>query len=220
MKIGVIAGTPIDTQMGAAFFSGRGFDVFSVPVSETPEEQSALQILMPDKLEAIVSQKLARLKQSGISHIVVYCNSLSSAVDFGRLQSVHGISIVTPHDVYRKMANTYNILGVLAANNQSAAGIEKTIQQANPACHVIGVGILPLVVAIEQRMAPEEIIARFEISKILSFFSAIGCGALILGCTHFPYLYDQICTMTRMKVIDPATGMEEILLKYRGNLKL
>jgi glutamate racemase len=212
MKIGLIAGTQIDTKMGEDVFIKKGFDVIPVPISNTPEEQSSLQILEPQKLESIVSESIVRLKKAQVESIVIYCNSLSSAVNFERLKVLHDINIVTPHDVYKKMAKVYKVLGVLAANNQSAAGIEKTLQKSNPSCNVIGIGMLPLVITIEQGMPPEEIAQKFAFGSILSFFKALDCDALILGCTHFPYLSEQISAMTQMRVIDPASGIEELLL--------
>lgn len=212
MKIGLIAGTKIDTLMGKEIFSKKGFDVTAIAISETPEAQSKLQILTPEKLQKIVVEKINLLKDFGIKDTVIYCNSLSSAVDFKRIQQSTGIYITTPHDVYREIASKYKVLGVLAANNQSAAGIEKTIQESNPYCHVVGIGILPLVIAIEKGISPNQIVRIFKLQQLFDFFHATGCETLVLGCTHFPYLYDEINTVTSLEIIDPAGGMEKILL--------
>jgi len=47
--VAVIAGTPVDTKMGVDFLALKGLSASGYPVSSTPEEQSALQILSPKK---------------------------------------------------------------------------------------------------------------------------------------------------------------------------
>ena len=42
-KIAVIAGTPIDTQMGAEFLQKKGLETEEFPVSENPVEQTKFQ---------------------------------------------------------------------------------------------------------------------------------------------------------------------------------
>jgi hypothetical protein len=52
--IAVIAGTPIDTSMGVKFVEKNGFEAKGYSVSRTPEEQSLLQVVYPDKLYLMV----------------------------------------------------------------------------------------------------------------------------------------------------------------------
>lgn len=44
-KIAVIAGTPVDTKMGADFLNSKGLNAFSYPVSQDPREQLLFQTL-------------------------------------------------------------------------------------------------------------------------------------------------------------------------------
>ena len=44
MKIAVIAGTPVDTQMGVDLLKRKGAEGTGFPVSRTPEEQTAFQV--------------------------------------------------------------------------------------------------------------------------------------------------------------------------------
>ena len=44
MTIAVIAGTPVDTQMGVELLNGKGVEALGFPVSRTPEEQTAFQV--------------------------------------------------------------------------------------------------------------------------------------------------------------------------------
>ncbi|MBV1822419.1 aspartate/glutamate racemase family protein, partial [Bacteroidales bacterium MSK.15.36] len=99
------------------------------------------------------------------------------------------------------MANQFNTIGVLAANNQSTFGIERTIQKENPKSYVIGVGILPLVNAIEKSLPPKDIVKNFALENIVNFFIKNNCEAIILGCTHFPYLYEELQAISSIKII-------------------
>ena len=50
IKIGVIAGTPVDTQMGVDFISQKGFQAIGESTASSPKEQNLLQFLGPKKL--------------------------------------------------------------------------------------------------------------------------------------------------------------------------
>ena len=43
MKVGVFAGTYVDTKMGVDLLKKRGFEPLSFPISKNPKDQSALQ---------------------------------------------------------------------------------------------------------------------------------------------------------------------------------
>ena len=212
MNIALIAGTPFDTQMGMDFLKSQGYDSKAYPISKTPDEQSELQVLYPDKLEKIVIEKIKEIKDSKINNIYVHCNSLSGAVNMDKLKEEYEINIITPLQIYREMANQFNTIGVLAANNQSTFGIERTIQKENPKSYVIGVGILPLVNAIEKSLPPKDIVKNFALENIVNFFIKNNCEAIILGCTHFPYLYEELQAISSIKIIDPAMEMIKKLI--------
>ena len=54
MTIAVIAGTPVDTQMGVELLNGKGVEALGFPVSRTPEEQTAFQVGSQSAREAAV----------------------------------------------------------------------------------------------------------------------------------------------------------------------
>lgn len=211
-RVAVIAGTPVDTKMGVDFLAAKGLSASGYPVSSTPEEQSALQILSPMKLKEEVRNILGIVRGEGIDTVMVYCNSMSAAVDMDKLASEENINIITPFTAYRKIAAEYNLVGLMAANNQSAAGIEKVLQNANPKCDVFGLGALPLVVEIEKGTPPEKIVEKFSLKSIMEFFNVNNVGAVILGCTHFPYFKGELEKLTDILIIDPAELMYESIL--------
>ncbi|CDI48467.1 glutamate racemase [Clostridium tetani 12124569] len=212
MNIALIAGTPFDTQMGMNFLKTQGYDSRAYPISKTPDEQSKLQILYPDRLREMVIEKIKEIKREKIKNIYIHCNSLSGAVDMDKLKEEYEINIITPLQIYREMANQFDTIGVLAANNQSTFGIERTIQEVNPKAYVIGIGILPLVNAIEKSLSPKDIVEDFALQKAIDLFIKNNCEAIILGCTHFPYLYKELQAISSIKIIDPAVEMIKKLI--------
>lgn len=213
IRVGVIAGTPVDSKMGVDFLNDRGIEAKAYPVSSSPQEQSRLQILSPKELSNEVGVIVRRAKVQGANAIMVYCNSLSAAVDMNGISRDEEILVVTPLDVYRNIAGEYDVLGVMAANNQSCAGIERTIQGVNPECDVVGVGVLPLVQAIESQKSADDIADDFSFENVMLFYEKIGAQAVILGCTHFSYIKEAIEQVSNVDIIDPSQAMYDMIVE-------
>ena len=142
--IAVLAGTPVDTRMGVAYLEERGLPGVPFPLSRGPREQTAFQHApAADKRRQALAVLRGAMAQ-GCRRAFVYCNSLSAAVDFPGLAEETGMRIVTPRDVYRRLAPCYRALGVIAANAQGTAGIERTLLTANPALTLRSTGLLPV----------------------------------------------------------------------------
>lgn len=212
MNVAVIAGAIKDTQMGVDFLCEKGINALGYSVSASPEEQSKLQILSPVELRNKIIDIIKQIKKESINIIMVYCNSLSTAVDMEELSKQENIKIITPLTVYKEIADKYKNIGVLAANNQSTAGIERVIQSVNPACNVIGMGILPVVIDIENGLLPKKIIEKFGLRNIIEFYNTINSDVIILGCTHFPYLHRELIKFSSMPILDPAELMYSMIL--------
>ena len=105
--IAVLAGTPVDTQMGVDVLARAGLSGLSFPLAEDPRQQTAFQISSAPEKQAKVRSVLQAAMNRGCRKAFVYCNSLSSAVDFGPLAVETGMRIVTPLDVYRPLAGQY-----------------------------------------------------------------------------------------------------------------
>ena len=205
--IAVLAGTPTDTAMGVSYLLKHGYTSKGYHVSETPKEQSLLQVVYPLKLHQLVREILTEVQAEGITTVFVYCNSIAAAVDLTLLAEELSLNIITPLMIYVEMGNHHSCLGVLAANNQSTHGIERSIQKNNEAVHVIGTGMLKLVEAVEERLHPEEIIRKFKLVDLLHFYKNAGCEAVILGCTHFSYFHKALSAVSPIPLVDPAEAM-------------
>ena len=153
------------------------------------------------KLSAILTM------EDGVEDFFIYCNSLAGAFDFDVYAEEKGVNIYTPLQIYRSIGRKYSRVGVIAAHNMSAYRIEEALLSANPDMYVIGSGNMAIVSAIEHGLEPEDIIEKCGIRHMVSYMEACGCEALILGCTHFPYLKRELEKFCSIPVIDPADEM-------------
>ena len=200
--IAVLAGTPVDTRMGVAYLEERGLPGVPFPLSRGPREQTAFQHApAADKRRQALAVLRGAMAQ-GCRRAFVYCNSLSAAVDFPGLAEETGMRIVTPLDVYRRLAPCYRALGVIAANAQGLSGIEKVLLEANPALDLLGACALPVVLAVEAGMPPEELVERHRLVALAAWFADGGMEALVLGCTHFPYFKEALAARTGLPLVD------------------
>jgi glutamate racemase len=210
-QIAVLAGTPVDTQMGVETLTKAGCSGLAFPMAETPRQQTAFQISpQPRKIEA-VRAVLKTAQAQGCRKAFVYCNSLSSAVDFTPLAAETGLRIVTPLDVYRTLAPKYRRLGVIAANAQGLAGIERTLLSANPELDLLGACMLPVVQSIEAGENPVSLVEHHHLPELADWLRRCGMEALLLGCTHFPYFKEALAGRTSLPLIDPAEEMLRLL---------
>lgn len=210
----VLAGTPVDTRMGTALLKREGLSFHGYPVAEDPWAQTEFQLLAQADKQARVEAVLRRAMGAGCSRALIYCNSLSAAVDFPALSEKLALPIVTPMDVYRRAAGTYRRLAVIAANAQGLAGIERTLLAANGRLELYGACLLPVVLSVEAGEAPERLVARHHLAELAAWFQGCGAQALILGCTHFPYFKAALAAGTTLPLLDPDEEMVRLLRTY------
>jgi len=220
MKIAVIAGTPVDTRMGVDLLLARGAEAEGFPVSRTPEEQTRFQTGPQSAREEATGAILDRIKDQGMERVLLYCNSLSATIDAHALAERRGLEIRTPMDVYGEIAKKYRRLGVLAANCQGAAGVERAMVNASPGTVVLGAGNLLLVQGIESGEPPERLVEDCGLPDLLRFFEENGAEAVVLGCTHFPYIREASQRRTALPVLDPSARLAELFfLSSRSSQK-
>lgn len=205
--IAVLAGTPVDTQMGVDCLAKAGLAGLAFPMAQDPRQQTAFQISSREEKSAAVGAVLSKARSRGCQKAFVYCNSLSGAVDFSPMAVETGMTIVTPLDVYRDLAPRYRRLGLIAANAQGLAGIERTLFAANPELDLLGACMLPAVESIEAGQPPEMLVVQHHLPELAEWFRLCGMEALVLGCTHFPYFKEALAKRTSLPLIDPAEEM-------------
>ena len=91
----VMAGTPVDTQMGVDCLTAHGLTGLFCPVSTDPNQQTAFQISsMEEKVAAVTALLRSAQETHGCEKAFIYCNSLSGSVDFGPIARETGLKIV------------------------------------------------------------------------------------------------------------------------------
>ena len=212
MKIAVMAGTPIDSKLGAELLNSYSYDdVVLVPISNNPVEQTTFQALEDEERENIIVKIIDELKEKDCDSIFVYCNSLSSVVDFDRLAEKMNISIITPMQMYRNLGLEYKYLAVMAANSHGLTGVENNLYVSNPRLRVLGLSMLELVKAIEEGDKPEQIVEDFNFKTLFNYFELTNVEAVVLGCTHFPYIKKELEKISKLPIIDVGVFMIESL---------
>ena len=208
MKVGVFAGTFVDTKMGVDLLKKRGFEPLSFPISQNPKDQSALQYYSKEELTNIVEEKIREAKKEGAEKIFIYCNSLSASIDVEGLIRRQNIQIVTPMDFYRTLDKKYEDIVILAANSKSAHSIDKILSEKTFR-NTIAIGILALVEEIERKTPPEEIVNKLGLKDLFNFFKRMERkpSGIILACTHFPYMKEEFEKLTEIEILDPAEDM-------------
>lgn len=213
-KVAVFAGTLVDTKMGAVIVEKLGIQTLEYPFSKTPEEQTKMQYFSRDELNQIFKRNVEDAKNRGAEKIFVYCNSLSLAVDYEQTAKELEIQIITPLETYKNLQNVTN-LAIIAANGFSAYALDKLVGDNNTINSSITFGNMPLVKSIEAE--DENLIETLNLKGYLNYLEAIKgdykIDTLILGCTHFSYITEEIKKMTTLNVIDPTENMIKELMK-------
>ncbi len=233
IKTAVIAGTPVDTQMGVEYIEQKtreagiepGFTPLYCPAALDCDEQVKFQYSDDDEKRALMDNIFDPAIADGVRDFFIYCNSLSGSFDFDiyalhkSIDSGEDIRVYTPLQVYRRLGAEYERVAVMAANNLSAHGIEEALMAPNPDIYMIGTGNMAIVRAIEDGLAPEEIIEKCGITHLIRYFEACGVEAVVLGCTHFPYIREEIAKLTDLPIIDPAGEMFESLVRETHSIE-
>jgi glutamate racemase len=105
----------------------------------------------------------------------------------------------------------YDRIFGIAANCQSLAGIERVIKAKNPSCLFSGAALQALVHAIEDHLEAEDICKKLNMREFLYYFTEMEAEVLIFGCTHFPYILEQVKDAVNVPIIDPGQRMLEML---------
>lgn len=211
IKIGVIAGTPVDTQMGVDFACERGYKAFGFSTASCSKEQNQLQFLQPEMLTKRVVSIIKKLERERIFRVMVYCNSLSSAIDVRYVRNYcQNAILVTPLDIYKELSYNFRKIILWAANGQSLSCIEKVFYESNPNIEIIGLSMLPVINAIEEQKTPWDIFKQFRLKNF--YIREIKADSLVLGCTHLSYLLPALLKSFDIPIIDPAEKMLKKLI--------
>lgn len=214
MRIAVMAGTPIDTKLGNELLHKKGFnDNFEIAVSKNPVEQTIFQVSKQEEKNRVIQSYIDKIKELNVNVLFVYCNSLSSAVDFDYLATKNNINIITPMQMYKKIAKKYKKIAVLSANSIGLQGVEKNLYIGNKELDIFGVSFLKLVKLIEEGVNEEKIYEILNLKYLINYFEVENFEAIVLGCTHFPYIKNTLTLETKLEIIDVGKYMIKEVVK-------
>lgn len=211
-KIAIFAGTQVDCFFGAQLVNKKGFEAITFPFSKTPKEQTDLQYFSKAKLKQLFVKKIQDAKNLNAQKIFLYCNSLSAAVDYQKISFEQNIEIISPLESYARIVKNLSAVAILAANALSAYTVEKIITKAILGIKTISIANLSIVEAIESKKTPEQIVLDLGLKNLLSYLQEIQSPAykishLILACTHFPYIKDELQKHTALTILSPEVDM-------------
>lgn len=213
MKVAVFAGTKGDTREGVKILNKFGISTIEYPFSNTPEEQTRMQYFSREELNKMFEKNVQQAKTLGAEKIFVYCNSLSLSVDYQEIGKCEKIEIITPLETYKNLKDVKN-LAIIAANGFSAYSLDRLVTENNVINSSICIGNMPFVAKIEAE--DDDVLSALNIQGFLNYIEGIngeyGIDTLLIGCTHFSKLADEIKSMTKLNVVDPTENMIKELM--------
>lgn len=143
------------------------------------------------------AQDAAFLLKKGVDAILIACGTASSAAlpELAKKLNVPVLGVVEPAAQEAVRASKNGKIGVLGTQGTIASGAyERAILQNNPSFEVTAVACPLLVPMVENGEAGSEL-CRLALSRYLAVPRAAGCDTLLLGCTHYPLLKDDILAL-------------------------
>jgi len=156
------------------------------------------------------------LLDRGSKVILVACNSASSSAFETLKKDFKGktilLDVIDPVIDYLASKN-YKKIGVIGTKRTISSGTyEKKIKQKSPGTDIVSLATPLLVPMIEEGFIFDDI-SNAIIRTYLSDQSLAGIEALILGCTHYPIIKNQISKIFNfnLEVIDSGKSVSSIL---------
>jgi len=165
-----------------------------------------------DELYNLFYNTCKRAITLGAVKIFLYCNSLSSSVDYEKVAKDLNIEIITPLETYKNLPPYCKNIIILSANGVSSYTIDNIIHKYNKDVNTISIGNMSIVESIEEKKSPKQIIDELNLQGFIKYLENINhpkykTDTLILGCTHFPYLKNEIKLLTKLNIIDASDDM-------------
>lgn len=155
----------------------------------------------------LVSQIGQFLLHQDVKMMIIACNTATAAA----LESVSQelpipvIGVIQP-GAQAAVETGASSIGVIATDSTTKDGAYvRTIHELSPVTHVVAQATQPLVSIVEHGQTGT-VKAQETVNEQLSTFDDQPVQALILGCTHFPFLSKEIQQKmgNKVKLVDPA----------------
>ncbi len=171
------------------------------------------------EISRFVVEIISWLINRGAEQVVMACNtSAALAAEIARCKfSVPIYDLIG--SAARHAASLDTKVAVLATENTvRTRAFTKAIEQVNPQAEVIEIACPDLVPLVEQGLINEPE-TRDALRKYTGTLSDQGVGAVILGCTHYPFLLDALKAVlgSEISIVDPAERLYLQMSRSGGN---
>lgn len=173
----------------------------------------------PREISQFVREIVGWLVDQGAQEIVMACNT-SAALAAGVARACCRLPVrdlIGPAARYAACLNTG--IAVLATENTvRSRAFSRAILKHNPAARVTEIACPELVPLVEQGAIGERE-TRQVLVRYVRQFKDRGVGAVILGCTHYPFLAHTLADVlpSDMLIIDPAEHLLGEMIGAHGN---
>lgn len=163
-----------------------------------------------EEINKISVKNINYLKKMGAKAIVIACNTATSSVNT-EIKNSNGyiIGVIEPTANYAYESSKSKRIGVFATNlTIQSKAYDKYLKDAT----VFGEGCSDFVLPIEQGLIHTE-----EMEKMINnhIKTLDNVDTLILGCTHFPYIKEEIGKfLPNVKLIESGEATSKVLSKY------
>jgi len=169
----------------------------------------------PGTVIEYATQIAAHLEHIGVKEILIACNTASAvALEAVAARTSLPVSgVITPGAEAAVELRGSAPIGVIATRATiTSDAYRSAIQRLNPAAEVVSIATPLLVPLIEEdcmdeSFTPDILQHYFEPTRLHT------CDTLILGCTHYPLLADQIARVFGKPVVDTPTATALTLAK-------
>ncbi len=148
------------------------------------------------------------LIESGSKAVVMACNMSSAiALEDARLRHPNTpiLGVIEPGAVAAAVCSNGCAIGVLATTGTVKSGAYvRAIDGVKPGCEVVQVPCPKFVPLVESGMAESDEALEAAAGYVSELGSA-GCGTIILGCTHYPFVRKAVeLAANGATIVDPA----------------
>lgn len=146
-----------------------------------------------------VTQDMDFLLSKNVKAVVIACNTADAMTKYEMQQKydLPVIGVVEPAALTAAGVTKNGIIGVFGTNATiESRAYEKALGRFLPAGRVVPVACPLLVPLVEDgRTSPDDLVTNTVLEGYIAPVKAAGADTLILGCTHYPLLYDSIARL-------------------------
>ncbi len=156
--------------------------------------------------------------EQNVKMFVIACNTATAAAYeyLKKILSIPVIGVIEPGAEMAVEASKSDQIGVIATNGTVRSGdYERLIKAHNPNAVVSSLGCPEFVTMVEQGLAGT-VEAQVAVNNRLAWFMDKPIDTLVMGCTHFPILRQEIKNVVGNDVtlVDPGIATAQQVLAY------